>query len=147
MLNNEHFPVLLDKIIYYFNSFLEDAIRLVINQRKSLHALTYMILIIMAYYGPNAELMGNIKLAIWHLQKPILDINGYIFNVFLLFAFDLLGLTINGIILWRYCKINILKVIAKLQKEYWVIFASGEGGLLIEVCVQIILNLLMHKQK
>ena len=101
----------------------------------------------MAYYGPNAELMGNIKLAIWHLQKPILDINGYIFNVFLLFAFDLLGLTINGIILWRYCKINILKVIAKLQKEYWVIFASGEGGLLIEVCVQIILNLLMHKQK
>ena len=88
----------------------------------------------MAYYGPNAELMGNIKLAIWQFQRPIDDINAYIFNVCLLLADDLLGLIVTGIILWRYCKINIINVIGNLQRDYWMIFGLGECALLIEVC-------------
>ena len=56
--------------------------KLVISERQSLHALTYMSLIIMAYFGPNAEFLGNIKLKIWQYQNPIADIEAYIYRVF-----------------------------------------------------------------
>ena len=33
--------------------------------------LTYMIMLLMAYYGPNADIIGNVKLQMWHFQTPI----------------------------------------------------------------------------
>ena len=106
---------------------------LVLNERKSLSTLTYIIVIIMAYFGPNAELLGNVKLAIWHFQKPIKDIEAYVINVCLLLAVDLLSLVFNGILLWYSCKTNIFKVLNKLQKEFWYAFAIIEAFSLVEV--------------
>ena len=31
----------------------------------SVFVITYIILILMAYFGPNAKLLGNIQLSIW----------------------------------------------------------------------------------
>ena len=87
----------------------------------------------MTYYGPNAELFGNIKLAIWHYQNPITDIEAFISNVSLLFIVDIISLIINGILLWYFCQINAFKVLKQIQQEFWPAFAITECFVLVEV--------------
>ena len=118
-------------------SFVEAVMKLVISERKSLLVLTYIILTIMAFYGPNAELLGNIKLTIWQYERPILDIQHYILNVGLLLAVDVLSFVVNGIALWKLCNINVFESMKKLQKDFWMIFAVGESVLLMEVKINV----------
>ena len=108
---------------------------LLLAERKSINTLTYLLLILMAYFGPNAEIMGNIKLSIWQFQRPILDINAYVFKVSLLMLVDLFSLVINGILLWTKCGVNVFKKYKILQKDYWLLFAVAEAYILMEVCV------------
>ena len=90
----------------------------------------------MAYFGPNAKLLGNIKLEIWHFETPIVDIQAYLTNVFVLTAVDLVSLVITGIVLWHYCKINVKEILRHLQKKYWHFFAIAEGYLIMEVSTE-----------
>ena len=106
---------------------------LVLLERKSINTFTYVMLIIMAYFGPNAEVLGNVKLKIWQFQRPISDIYSCILKVSLLMAVDLLTLVINGILIWKICSISILQILKRLQKEYWVYFAVAEAYVLMEV--------------
>ena len=106
---------------------------LVLTERQSVHAFTYLILIIMAYFGPNAEVLGNIKLRIWQFQNPITDIKEYVLNVSLWLFVDLFSAVITGILLWYFCKINLMKVVNRLQRNYWIIFAVAEAYILMEV--------------
>ena len=95
--------------------------------------MTYIIIVLMSYFGPNAKLLGNIQLDIWQYQNPILDIDDFVWNVSLLALVDIASFIINGILLWWICKINILKTLKNLQKEFWPAFAITEGFLLMEV--------------
>ena len=106
---------------------------LVLGERKSINTLSYLLLIIMAFFGPNAELLGNIKLQIWQFQRPILDINAYILRVSLLMFVDLLSLVINGILIWRICQVSIFRIFKKLQKSFWYLFAVAEAYVILEV--------------
>ena len=109
--------------------------KLVLSERKSINTVTYMALIAMAYFGPNANLMGNIKLEIWHLERPITDINAYLLKVSLLMIVDVLSLLINGMVLWHFCNINVVKILKKLQQKHWFVFAIAEGFLLTAVSI------------
>ena len=95
--------------------------------------LTYMALILMAYFGPNAGLLGNIKLRLWHYQKPIPDINAFVMNVSLFLVVDILSFVINGCLLWHFCKVNAIKQLQKVQKDFWIVFGIAEAFLLMEV--------------
>ena len=106
---------------------------LVLLERKSINTFTYVMLIIMAYFGPNAEILGNVKLKIWQFQRPIPDIYACILKVSLLMAVDLLTLVINGLLIWKICCINIFHILKNLQKEYWMYFAVAEAYVLMEV--------------
>ena len=106
---------------------------LILSERQSLHTFTYLTLIIMAYYGPNAEILGNIKLRIWQFQNPISDIYIYVYNVGLWLSVDVFSLIINGILLWHFCKINVMNTMKKLQTTYWRIFAIAEAYIFMEV--------------
>ena len=119
----------------------DDVMKLILSERKSIDTLTYLILVIMAFYGPNAEIIGNIKAQIWQFQRPIADIEAYATNVIILLAVDLSSLLINGILLWHFCKINVLKSLVKLQKQLWVLFAFAEAFIQIEVKVEKMLKL------
>ena len=112
---------------------LDDVMGLVLGERKSINTLSYLLLIIMAFFGPNAELLGNIKLQIWQFQRPIQDINAYIFRVSLLMFVDLLSLVINGILIWRICQVSIFRIFKKLQKSFWYLFAVAEAYVVLEV--------------
>ena len=83
---------------------------LVITERiETLVPLTYIMCFAIAYYGPNAEILGSVKLDLWH-YKPILDFGNYMQNLFMLFSVDFMSLIMNGIILQTTCNINIFKV-------------------------------------
>lgn len=116
-----------------FTLYLESALKLVISERKSINVLTYIVLILMAYYGPNAELLGNIQLSIWQFQRPIQDIEAYVFRITLLLGVDLISLAVNVGLLWYFCKINLLKLLQKLQKAFWYVFAIAEAFIFMEV--------------
>ena len=117
----------------------DDVMAWVLAERKSINTLSYLLLIIMAFFGPNAELLGNIKLQIWQFQRPILDINAYVLRVSLLMLVDLFSLLVNGILIWRICKVNIFRVFEKLQKSFWYLFAVAEAYVILEVSIQSIL--------
>ena len=122
--------------MYHFHAFLahEDIERLVLTERiETLVPMSYIAIMVMAYYGPNATILGSVKLAIWHHQSTIQDINQFISNVGLLFGVDLMSFIVNGIILWMFCKVNVMKVLQKLQKQYWFIYTFAEAYLLTEV--------------
>ena len=106
---------------------------LVLSERESINTFTYLALIVMAYFGPNAKLLGNIRLKIWQYQTPILDIEAYIIKVSLLMAAELASLVINGILIWKFCGINVMEILKKLQKSYWIFFALAEAYVLMEV--------------
>ena len=86
----------------------------------------------MAYFGPNGELIGNVKLTIWQYQA-VKDINKFLVNVFLLFTVDFFGAVVNGLLLWTTCQINCLKTLKNMQKEFWHILGVQESLLFIAV--------------
>ena len=111
---------------------------LVLTERiETLVPLTYMICFAIAYYGPNAEILGRVKLDLWQ-YKPVLDFGNYMTNVFILFVIDFLSLVINGIILRTTCNINIFKIVQNIQSEFWLIMAVQQGLSLAQVIKLII---------
>ena len=107
--------------------------KLVLSERKSVNTLTYIALVAMAYFGPNAQLMGNIQLSIWQFQRPITDIEAYLFKVSLLMVVDIFSLLLNGVLLWHFCKINVMKVMKKLQGDFWFPFGITEAFIVLAV--------------
>ena len=103
------------------------------SERQSLIGLIYLLLILMSYFGPNAKLLGNIKMSIWHFQSPIGDIQVFIYNVVFWMAVDLFSALISGMLLWHFCKANVLKSMFKLQKQFWLQFAIVEAFVMTEV--------------
>ena len=112
---------------------LDDVEDLVMSERQSLIGLIYLLLILMSYFGPNADLLGNIKMSIWHFQSPIGDIQVFIYNVVFWMAVDLFSALISGMLLWYFCKANVLKSMFKLQKQFWLQFAIVEAFVMTEV--------------
>ena len=102
--------------------------------------LTYMSLIAMAYLSPNAEIIGGIKLNLWH-YPAISDFEGFLLNLTLLFAIDLLSFIINAFLLWKYCNMNIMKGLQKLQSDFWFFMAVVESTLFLEVKCFVIINI------
>ena len=99
---------------------------------ETLVPLTYMMCFAIAYYGPNAEVLGSVKLDLWQF-KPILDIDNYMTSLFMLFSVDFLSLIMNGIVLWTTCNINIFKIFRRIQSEFWLIMAVQQAYSLLEV--------------
>jgi len=54
---------------------------LVLTERiETLVPLSFIICYAILYYGPNAEILGNVKLDLWHF-RPVLDFGNYVKNV------------------------------------------------------------------
>ena len=68
---------------------LDDVELLVLTERiETLVPLTYIAVMSLAYYGPNAEIVGSVKLQIWHHRNVIEDFEVFAMNIAILFAMD-----------------------------------------------------------
>ena len=107
---------------------------LILTERiETIIPMAYLALMLMAYYGPNAEILGSVKLTIWHYRSSITDISEFVKNLSLLLVIDGSSLIINGILLWIFCKTNVLKVMQNQQKLFGYYMLVVEGFLLTEV--------------
>ena len=107
---------------------------LILTERiETIIPMAYLALMLMAYYGPNAEILGSVKLTIWHYRSSITDISEFVTNLSLLLVIDGSSLVINGILLWKFCNTNVLKVMQNQQKLFGYYMLVVEGYLLSEV--------------
>ena len=121
-----HFPIA--------QEYLED---LVLSERVEIVTpLNYILIFLMAYYGPNAEILGNVKLTLWHYHA-VTDLEQYLGNIILLFVVDFSSAIICGIILWTMCKINMFKTLQSIQKDLWHYMAISDAKSITDVNISI----------
>ena len=89
---------------------------------EGLIPLAYAICFAMAYYGPNANLIGNVRNDFWQ-YKAVNDAGWTFVVMFGMFAMDLVSLFLNAGIIWVTCNINLLKEICIILQKYWFIMA------------------------
>ena len=71
--------------------------------------IAYLACFVACYYGPNAEILGNVKNGYWQYQG-VEDIDAAITNLYILIFIDLLSLIIPAVVLWLKYQINLTKV-------------------------------------
>ena len=89
---------------------------------EGLVPLAFAICFAIAYYGPNAKLLGNVQNGYWQ-YKAVDDVSRTFLVMSGMFTMDLLSLFLNAIILWLSCKLNIFKEICSVLQKYWYIMA------------------------
>ena len=94
--------------------------------------LSFMLVLGIAYYGPNGELYGNISNGYW-TYSTIQDIRQTMISMAIFFLIDFASTIISAVLLWKYCKINLWKVFLQLQKEFAKTFCIILGNLLLLV--------------
>ena len=118
-------------------------LNLIINESvEILLPIAYVICFLMAYLGPNAEIMGNIKNDYWQFIA-IDDLGHNLMWLGIMFVVDLGSSVISVFVLWRYCKTNVFKIYLQMQNQIWAILAIEQGYIISEVR-KIIINLLFH---
>ena len=95
--------------------------------------IAYCICLLMAYFGPNAELLGNIKNGNWN-YTAIEDISDACFWLIVLFIVDLGSLLICIILLKVYCKMNNLKMFLQVLEQIGPFLALYQAYMVTEVC-------------
>ena len=83
--------------------------------------LSFILMFVVAYYGPNSTLLGNISNDYWGF-KPIQNIKETIQNMFTFFLADFGSSVVSAIMLWSFCKINLWKIFLLVQREFAIAF-------------------------
>ena len=103
--------------------------------------VTYCIIFCMAYFGPNAYLIGGFKNDNWQHNK-LEKVSEPLTKVFYFLVVDLSRISLNAIILWKYCKISILSEHLKLMETYWKPITTNMMLLIFLVRISITPNIL-----
>ena len=97
---------------------------LVINEMvEFMVPLAYLLCFTVAFYGPNAELFGNVKSSYWH-YSAVEDVTEVIEVVLTFFTIDFGSTLVSFFLLWRFCRINLGQVYLAVQKDYGVVFSN-----------------------
>ena len=96
---------------------------LIINETVEIIVpFTYLVCFLIAYYGPNAELLGTVRSEYWH-HVPVKEIGLFMENLGLFLLADCISLGTTYVVFLVICKVNVLRAFANMQKEYWLLFA------------------------
>lgn len=94
--------------------------------------LVYCITLLIAYYGPNADIMGGIKNDYWQYEK-IDNVWIPLKQIALLFFIDMLSIAISSVLLWEFCRINTLKIYCHVVKKFWILMSVWVAETIVEV--------------
>ena len=97
-----------------------------IETAEFLAPIIYSITFSMAFYGPNAEITGNIKGDHWTFQK-IEDIESFQANLFLMLLIDSTSCIISGFALWKFASAELLQEGCKMMKVFFPFLAVTFG--------------------
>ena len=86
--------------------------------------LAFMISFVVAFVGPNSELLGNVRSTMYHYE-PVEDIADFSNKILKLYLADFCSLILCSIILQFCCRINLFKALMAIQSEFgWEMFVS-----------------------
>ena len=94
--------------------------------------LSYCICFMVAYFGPNKGIIGNVGNTSWHFGK-VERIESPLLIMGFLFLIHLISIIIWTILLKFVCNIRYLDGYMQIQKQYWLIMAIHEAYSLNEV--------------
>ena len=78
-----------------------------------------------AYFGPNAELIGNVKLELWGFVS-VNSLTDQLWNVGVFIIFDSLRAISIAMVLWHFCKLNLYSAYCYIVRHYgWFILFYG----------------------
>ena len=75
-------------------------------------------------FGPNSSILGNYGNEYWTFRQ-IESLNKYVYTTIEMFLFDCFSCIFGGLILWKYCSINLFREIGKQINEYWILIAMA----------------------
>ena len=111
---------------------VESLTLIVIELIEILVPFTYLITFLMAYYGPNAGIIGNIRNSDFH-YKEVDDISSLMQDLIGMFVIDLVGFLVTGMIIWKYTSVGMILEGYKILKFFWAIISIKIGGRLFQV--------------
>ena len=115
------------------SKLIKAAMTQIINESvEFIMPIAYCACYMMAYFGPNAELMGNVKNDSWHFTS-VKNIHETLFWNAMMFVIDLGSTTLTILLLFWHSKINILKMYFHMQEQMWYILAIQQGYIISEV--------------
>ena len=111
----------------------EAIVRLVSTEiLETLVPFIYGITFLIAYYGPNANILGNIKNSYWQYEA-VENATALLENVSKMVVIDVSGSILVGFLLWKYSKINLFKESCKMMKSFFLLFVIRIGIILAKV--------------
>ena len=84
--------------------------------------LAYTMTFVIAYFGPNAEILGNIRNEYWQYHEIRYPAK-ILFTIFQMFCFDTASAIIGGMLLWNFSNVNLWKEFNKVLTSFWPLIA------------------------
>lgn len=114
--------------IHQLESKKEEEVQMLVvcEMMEILVPLVYLSTFFIAYYGPNANILGNIRNEYWQFTA-VKDVEKLIINVFKMFFIDLCSILIGGMFLWKLCGVNLLFECCRTMNSYWKIISVYVG--------------------
>ena len=82
--------------------------------------VVYCASFVIAYYGPNAKILGNIQNDYWQFEK-VENLFDKLSTVGIFFTIDALRAIISALALWYFCKINVCKTYCHIMYHYGIL--------------------------
>ena len=80
----------------------------------------YVLTFLMAYHGPNNEIIGGVGCDYWHFQK-IEDLSMFVCIELTLFALIATNIAVSFILVWVICRKNVYQIYCSVMKKFWYI--------------------------
>lgn len=90
--------------------------------------LAYLVCFLVAFYGPNAHVLGNIKAEKWQYGKVDDDkVGEVVVRILVLAGLEALSLVIFTVAVWKFKRINVWKFFLYMQREMGFAFAAQQA--------------------
>ena len=118
------------------STIIEDELKCLVLEEllEVLVPAVYCSSFLIAYYGPNMEILGNVGSDMWQYEK-VKDVAVELETTALLFLIDAALAITTGIILWLFCKINTLKTYCYIVYHYGLYISTTIAGSLCAVSI------------
>ena len=94
-----------------------------------------------AFYGPNYDKLNSIGCSYWTFKK-VGDLHSFLKPVLFMEMIDFGTAIISGILLWNFCRINILKEYCTTIKRYWLVVSFSGAYNIVSVLVTNLFSIL-----
>ena len=99
----------------------------------------YCVAFTIAYYGPNADILGNVRNDYWQFEK-VENLLGKLNNIGIFFAIDVCRGVLFVISLWNFCKLNMLIMFGQIIRRFGFLILFWSS-----ICLSGVSNLHSHE--